>query len=109
LSRYPFVYCISILPLSIVRWIGFIEERGSGVNHVSPAAIFAVAAIYGLSGACNVVLLLTTRPDSVLFGKPTHYTFGHAPSLLNVEEIALPRLDNGEDTGRLPSPSPSSA
>lgn len=103
---YPFVYCVSILPLSIVRWIGFIEERGSGINRVSSAATLAVGAIYGLSGACNVALLLTTRPDSGLFGKPTQYTSGRAPSLRNSQDLALHRMESytdGEDIGRLPS------
>jgi hypothetical protein len=91
--------------LSVVRWIGFIEER-SGVNHVSSTATFAVGAIYWLSGACNVVLLLTTRPDLGLFGKPTQYTSGRAPSLLNGEELSLHPMEvtmDGEDIGRLPS------
>ncbi|KAJ7282868.1 hypothetical protein C8J57DRAFT_53677 [Mycena rebaudengoi] len=65
---YPACYCILILPLSVVRWIGFSQERGDGVNHIESAATFAVISMYGLSGAINVALLLYTRPNSVLFG-----------------------------------------
>jgi len=103
---YPGVYCISILPFSVVRWIGFIQERGHRPNRVSSTATFAVAAIYGLSGVCNVVLLLTTRPDSVLFCKFKRLTEGHAPSLRNSPEQSSHDLtdnDGDEGIGRLPS------
>jgi len=91
-----------------VRWIGFVQEQESVVNHVSSAAIFAVGAIYWLSGAFNVVLLLTTRPASVLFGEPTQYGAGRAPSPVNREELNLHPVEvdiDGEDQdiGRLPS------
>jgi len=107
-SRYPGVYCVSVLPLSIVRWIGFIQERGHRPNHVPSTATLAVAAIYGLSGACNVVLLLTTRPDSGLFSNFKLLTAGCAPSLRNLEEQSSHNLTedgDGEDIGlgRLPS------
>ncbi|KDR75049.1 hypothetical protein GALMADRAFT_248909 [Galerina marginata CBS 339.88] len=66
---YPLVYCVSILPLSIVRWIGFIQERNGGTSRISSTATAVVSTIFGLSGVCNVMLFLTTRPESVLFGK----------------------------------------
>jgi len=100
---YPGVYCISILPFSVVRWIGFIQERGHRPNRVSATATFAVAAIYSLSGACNVVLLLTTRPDSLLFCKFSRLTAGHAPSPRNSPGQSSHDLTAGEDIGRLPS------
>jgi hypothetical protein len=105
-TRYPLVYCISVIPLSVVRFIGFVQERNNGVEHVPSTATFAVAAIFSLSGACNVVLLLTTRPDSVLFGKPMGSTSGHAPSLRNSQEHSLHNMGSNlddEDIGRLPS------
>ncbi|TFK44244.1 hypothetical protein BDQ12DRAFT_7819 [Crucibulum laeve] len=70
---YPIVYSITVLPLSVVRWVGFVQERNHGHNNIPSAATLAVCAIYGLSGACNVILLLTTRPSSVLFGRPIDY------------------------------------
>ena len=66
LCRYPAVYCLIILPISIARWIGFVQEGRYGVNFVPPAAIFFGGAIFGLSGFFNVLLLLTTK--SGLFG-----------------------------------------
>ncbi|KAF6763249.1 hypothetical protein DFP72DRAFT_801331 [Ephemerocybe angulata] len=68
---YPVVYSISILPLSVARWIGFVRER-NGVSKAAPlpsAASMACMAIHGLSGVANVVLLLTTRPNTPLFRK----------------------------------------
>jgi len=59
---YPASYSLLILPLSIVRWIGFTQGAAPS------AATFAVISLYGLSGAVNVSLLLYTRPNSVLFG-----------------------------------------
>ncbi|TDL25439.1 hypothetical protein BD410DRAFT_813640 [Rickenella mellea] len=64
---YPIVYSIVVLPLSVGRWIGFVQER-HGANHVPPAATFGVTFVFGLSGALNVLLLITTRPNLLLFG-----------------------------------------
>ncbi|KAK0476750.1 hypothetical protein IW261DRAFT_1566827 [Armillaria novae-zelandiae] len=62
--RYPAVYSILVLPLSVVRWITF-----NGKNQLGSEATLIVISIYGLSGMMNVILLLVTRPNSVLFGK----------------------------------------
>ncbi|KAF9482233.1 hypothetical protein BDN70DRAFT_801951 [Pholiota conissans] len=77
---YPVVYCISILPLSIVRWITFVHP-----DSVSSTGTFVVTTIFGLSGAANAVLLLTTRPNSGLFSKTIEFTSGRAPSVLMQE------------------------
>ncbi|KAH8119308.1 hypothetical protein DFH11DRAFT_436935 [Phellopilus nigrolimitatus] len=61
---YPFVYSIIILPLTVTRWMSFSR---SGMNSVPSAATFAVICIFGLSGALNVLLLLLTRPNLLLF------------------------------------------
>jgi len=101
---YPVVYCISILPLSVVRWIGFVQEGGHRPNHVSSTATFVIETIYCLSGVCNVVLLLTTRPDSVLFCKFKRLNAGRAPSLRDSQEQSYDLTENvGEGIGRLPS------
>lgn len=97
--RYPLVYCILILPLSVVRWIGFVQERGGGENRVSAASTLAVTALYGLSGVCNVILLLTTRPESVLFGKHPYVSVARAPSpVLSVNNDR--RSESGYGSGR---------
>lgn len=76
---YPFVYSIVTLPLSVVRWIGFgLESHGS---EVPSAATFIVTSLYGLSGFLNVLLMLLTRPQLLLFGPPiTRTARGRAPS-----------------------------
>jgi len=63
---YPLVYSVTVLPLSIVRWIGFSRPQGD----IPSAATFIVVFIYTLSGAMNVFLLLYTRPRLLLFGAP---------------------------------------
>jgi len=59
--RYPTVYCILVLPLSIARWVAFDQEAKHGVYSVLPAVTFAVATNFQLSGLLNVVLFLITR------------------------------------------------
>ncbi|PPQ89327.1 hypothetical protein CVT25_003164 [Psilocybe cyanescens] len=61
-----------------------------GENRISVTLTLAVTALYGLSGAYNVILLLTTRPESVLFGKRPYVSVGRAPSLvLSVNRVTL--------------------
>ena len=57
-ARYPIVYCILILPLSIVRWINFTAKSASAVPRV-PQLI--VIFIFSLSGVVNALLYLWTR------------------------------------------------
>jgi hypothetical protein len=67
--RYPLVYCLGVMPLSIVRWIAFVQEaKNDGVHNMPSVATLASESIFGLSGFLNVVLLLTTKPESGLFG-----------------------------------------
>jgi len=108
---YPIVYSILILPLSIVRWIGFEQESDDGVNRIGAPATIAVISIYGLSGLFNVVLLLTTRPNSVLFGRfvsePVMCTCGKPiprSSTYKMREARNHDVDpSSSDLGRLPS------
>ncbi|KAI0058574.1 hypothetical protein BV25DRAFT_1840948 [Artomyces pyxidatus] len=71
---YPAVYSVLVLPLSIVRWITF--RTGSAPS----AATFVVIFLFSLSGACNVLLLLTTRPQLLLFTPPRPPTGARLPS-----------------------------
>src|SRR5687767_5791038 len=73
ISSYPVVYSILILPLTIVRFIGFGQEAKYGAARISSGATLTVAAVYGLSGACNVVLIRLTRSKSTLFGPRKEY------------------------------------
>ena len=63
------------LPLSVVRWIAFLKG-----SPVPPAATFAAVMLFGLSGTCNTILLLTTRPESGLFTRTNDSETGFAPS-----------------------------
>lgn len=68
--RYPAVYCLGIMPLSVVRWITFVQEaKHGGAYTMSSAATLTSQAVFGLSGFFNVLLLLTTKPESGLFGQ----------------------------------------
>ncbi|KAG9079007.1 hypothetical protein FRC06_008006 [Ceratobasidium sp. 370] len=60
---YPAAYTILVLPVSVVRWMGF--------THRSSAASLATAqitfhALYRLSGVINVALVIGTRPGVLL-------------------------------------------
>ena len=85
------MYCISILPLSVVRWITFVN-KGTAPG----TATFIILCIFGLSGACNVVLFLTTRPNAVLFGRVVTegYGTGRAPSLLSEDRQSIRDNEN---------------
>lgn len=94
---YPGIYCLITLPLSVVRWIGFVQEQRGLVNTVPSAATLAVMAIFSLSGACNAILLLTTRPESGLFSR-----FNYDDT--SFREISASDVEVEEyDSGRLPS------
>jgi hypothetical protein len=69
---YPASYCLLVLPLSIVHWMGFTHPDPP---HGMPSAVtFVVISLYGLSGAVNIVLLLFTHPNSLLFGEDEYVT-----------------------------------
>jgi len=58
---YPIVYCILILPLSIVRWMSFSVEAKTGQMPRWPVATLTVEFIFSLSGVVNAFLYLRTR------------------------------------------------
>ncbi|KAG8764769.1 hypothetical protein FRC12_007900 [Ceratobasidium sp. 428] len=63
---YPFAYTIIVLPMSIVRWITF-KDKGEPSPAASTATAVAVS-VFNLSGLVNVVLILATRTNVLLFG-----------------------------------------
>src|SRR5260221_14057479 len=83
---YPLTYCLCILPVSIVRWIGFIQEKKYNRNDIPSAASFFAVSIFGLSGFLNVVLLLSTRPNSGLFGKLVFEPARRPPSTVSLPD-----------------------
>lgn len=70
---YPIVYTLLVLPLSIARWMAFVDDGFSdlqtarGLSMATATLIFH--ATFRLSGAVNVGLVLTTRPNVLLFGE----------------------------------------
>lgn len=74
---------ILVLPLSVVRWIGF-SKGNSGAQVVIPSvATLVVINIYSLSGALNALLLLWTRSSLIFYRKPS------------IEAIPISVWDNG--------------
>ena len=64
LASYPLAFAIIVLPVTIARWSLF--------NHkdVSSAATFFAVCVFNLSGAVNVLLFLSIRPQLLLFTPP---------------------------------------
>lgn len=58
---YPIVYCLVILPCSIIRWIGFKQEATDGESHIPPVVTFIFAILFTLSGLFNAVIYPLTR------------------------------------------------
>ncbi|KIM24225.1 hypothetical protein M408DRAFT_242992 [Serendipita vermifera MAFF 305830] len=65
---YPVTYTILVLPLSIVRWSTF-RAKGQTEPAVPFALTSVVVTVFGLSGITNVVLILLTRKNLLLFGQ----------------------------------------
>ena len=55
-------YSILVLPLSLVRWIGYVVPMPF-------AASLASVSVLGLSGVVNCLLFTLTRPNLLLFGQ----------------------------------------
>lgn len=97
-TRYPTLYAVCVLPLSVIRWIRFVQEHKYGTSTVSHAATFAGSTLFNFSGLFNVVLLLKTRPDSGLFGRTIPPGL---PSAVSVPEKTS-KEDEDHPQGRLP-------
>ncbi|CAE7144618.1 unnamed protein product [Rhizoctonia solani] len=75
---YPAAYTLLVLPLSIVRWTTFTTPDLDAIKLDNDRLVFhspmvtatlVFHAIFRLSGIINVVLVLTTRPNVLLFGE----------------------------------------
>jgi hypothetical protein len=84
---------VLVSPLSGVRWKSFYQANHGSHTPVPPAATMSANAIFELSGAINVLLLLATRPDVLLFRRE-HQRLVQLPQLLppNVSGLALGNL-----------------
>ncbi|QRV88976.1 G protein coupled glucose receptor regulating Gpa2 protein [Ceratobasidium sp. AG-Ba] len=62
---YPLVYTLCVLPLSIIRWAGFVHPKLLTSAHIlSPSMVFS--SIFNLMGLFNVLLIWWTRPAILL-------------------------------------------
>lgn len=70
--RYPAAYTFQVLGFSIIRWIAFSNPSLGKIQSPDMASLAAASFffrfIYRLGGFFNVVLILTTRPNILLFG-----------------------------------------
>ena len=67
-NSYPLVYAAQILPLSVARWLGFVQENhGDKKNRVPSTVLIAVQVLHLMSGLANVLLFVYTRPNLLLF------------------------------------------
>ncbi|KAF8601556.1 hypothetical protein BDV93DRAFT_524730 [Ceratobasidium sp. AG-I] len=69
---YPIAYTILVLPLSVVRWMSFVNPALREIQQAHPsmaAATLIFHATFRLSGVVNVGLVLLTRPNVLLFGE----------------------------------------
>ncbi|KII94773.1 hypothetical protein PLICRDRAFT_47785 [Plicaturopsis crispa FD-325 SS-3] len=89
---YPLVYCAIILPLSVVRWISFVQESNGNQSGISYQATLGVEFVFELSGIFDVLLFLYARPGLLLFSerRAAVNEEGRAPSLSSV-----PTWNNG--------------
>ncbi|KAF8647485.1 hypothetical protein AX16_006690 [Volvariella volvacea WC 439] len=82
---FPIVYSITILPMSIVRFIGFARERQPAEDRtpMPAAATFAVVSIYNLNGLFNVALTYWMRKDANLLHRHQLTPVSDIPMILN--------------------------
>ena len=77
-TRYPILYGILVLPVTVVRFISFHEEKVTGESHQQPVATFLVGIIFVLSGVFNALLYRFTRAR-LFRGDPPEIPLGPVP------------------------------
>jgi len=104
--RYPLVYCFGILVMGVARWIQFVQVAKYGTNDVSSAVVFVGDAVFGLNGFLNVILLITTRPESGLFGWLMFLSPTGPPSIIEPDQgisAEMEGREKGYGIDKLPS------
>lgn len=88
------MYIILAAPLSAIRWIG---KTGGKTLHIPPAVIAIAAAMFGMSGALSVLLLLLTHGNAVSLERqgPDEDKSRSHPSLTPLSQWAIDS-DGGE-------------
>jgi hypothetical protein len=61
---YPLAYSLVVLPVSVARWLQYTHKD------IPSAAMLFGQSMLNLSGAINVLLFLTIRPNLLLFAPP---------------------------------------
>ena len=97
LLRYPLAYSLLVLPTSIARWSEFDHKE------VPLAASFFADFVFSLSGAVNVLLFLTIRPQLLLFSNPEEFVepeaveLGHSTSgsVICLQSTGMGLVDDG--------------
>jgi len=96
---YPFAYSVVVLPVSVARWSQFSGRR------VPSAATFFGVSMHDLSGAVNVFLLLTVRPQLLLIRPdPDPDNLGEPESKLapqnhqTTDDATLPEMTNYQNS-----------
>ncbi|EPQ56950.1 hypothetical protein GLOTRDRAFT_26028, partial [Gloeophyllum trabeum ATCC 11539] len=60
---YPAVYCLTVLPTCIARWVQFYRENHDSTVATPSAATFFTEFLYRSSGLVNIILYLSTRGE----------------------------------------------
>ena len=61
------MYTVTVIPLSVVRFIQFGQERHGKQSSIQSGAPFGVESLWNLNGAVDVVLFFLTRKGLLLF------------------------------------------
>jgi hypothetical protein len=77
-TRYPVLYCVLILPLSVVRWKTFYDQAVNPLYNVPALATFITGIMFTLSGILNAFLYGLTRTK---FLRPNERDEPRAPTL----------------------------
>jgi len=104
---YPTLYCILVLPESVVLWVQLTQERtGDRRSSISTATTFIVTAFYTLSGVLGVVLFFYMGNTLFRFGR-LPVSEEKLPALFPqaTDSLGQPnRLSFNDPPGILPSP-----
>ena len=84
-----------IVPLSAVRWVLFVKDIKN------PTALFATMSLASLLGFFDVILLLTTRRSSGLFGRLMFLRPARPPSIHD-QDAEMEGMDRDLGLGMLP-------
>ena len=60
-TRYPILYCVLVLPLTVLRFMEFHEEKVYGQTHKRLVVTFIFDNLFVLSGVFNALLYRFTR------------------------------------------------